>query len=197
MPQVEELRARGVTGEETGPESTLTLPGDHDSVTVDASFVHLHNHSKFSVLQAASGVKDLAQKAQEDGMPAVALTDMGNMYGAFHFVNACEAAGVKPIIGLEAYFVEDRHMKRFTRDHRDKRYQQVFLAKNRQGYLNLAEMSSLGFIEGYYYKFPRIDRELVIKHREGLIALTGGLSGEVPDLILNRVNLFIWRSSTK
>src|SRR5690625_7625031 len=77
-------------------------------------------------------------------------------------------------------------MKRFTRDHRDKRYQQVFLAKNRQGYLNLAEMSSLGFIEGYYYKFPRIDRELVIKHREGLIALTGGLSGEVPDLILNR-----------
>lgn len=186
MPQVEELRARGVTGEETGPESTLTLPGDHDSVTVDASFVHLHNHSKFSVLQAASGVKDLAQKAQEDGMPAVALTDMGNMYGAFHFVNACEAAGVKPIIGLEAYFVEDRHMKRFTRDHRDKRYQQVFLAKNRQGYLNLAEMSSLGFIEGYYYKFPRIDRELVIKHREGLIALTGGLSGEVPDLILNR-----------
>src|SRR5690625_3017823 len=119
-------------------------------------------------------------------MPAVALTDMGNMYGAFHFVNACEAAGVKPIIGLEAYFVEDRHMKRFTRDHRDKRYQQVFLAKNRQGYLNLAEMSSLGFIEGYYYKFPRIDRELVIKHREGLIALTGGLSGEVPDLILNR-----------
>lgn len=186
MPKVEELRARGVTGGEDEVASQIKLPGQHDAVTVDANFVHLHNHSKFSVLQAASGVKDLAAKAKADGMPAVALTDLGNMYGAFHFVNACESAGVKPIIGLEAYFVEDRHMKRFTRDHKDKRYQQVFLAKNRQGYLNLAEMSSLGFIEGYYYKFPRIDRELITKHREGLIATTGGLSGEVPDLILNR-----------
>ncbi|MCC5908158.1 MAG: DNA polymerase III subunit alpha [Balneolaceae bacterium] len=186
MPKVEDLRRRGVTGEEDESSATIDLPKESAGRKVDSPFVHLHNHSKFSVLQAASGVKDLVKKAKDDGMPAVALTDQGNMYGAFHFVKAANEAGIKPIIGLEAYFVEDRHQKRFTRDHKDKRYQQVFLAKNRKGYENLAEMCSLGFIEGYYYKFPRIDRELVKKYREGLIATTGGLLGEVPDLILNR-----------
>ncbi|WP_069132334.1 DNA polymerase III subunit alpha [Rhodohalobacter halophilus] len=186
MPKVEELRSRGVTGEEDDTGSTIDLPKEAAGTKVDSPFTHLHNHSKFSVLQAASGVKDLVNKAKEDGMPAVALTDLGNMYGTFHFTKAAYAAGVKPIIGLEAYFVEDRHQKKFTRDHKDKRYQQIFLAKNMQGYRNLAEMCSLGFIEGYYYKFPRIDRELVEKYREGLIATTGGLLGEVPDLILNR-----------
>jgi DNA polymerase-3 subunit alpha len=186
MPKVEELRNRGVTGEEEDSAETLDISGDTGGEEIKSSFVHLHNHSKFSVLQAASGVKDLTKKAKDDGMPAVAITDLGNMYGVFHFVKAAKEAGVKPIIGMEAYFVEDRHQKKFTRDHKDKRYQQVFLAKNRQGYKNLAEMCSLGFVEGYYYKFPRIDRELVETYREGLIATTGGLSGEVPDLILNR-----------
>ncbi len=186
MPKVEELRRRGVTGEEDDRASTIDLPKEAAGEKVDSPFTQLHNHSKFSVLQAASGVKDLVKKAKEDGMPAVALTDLGNMYGTFHFAKAAHAEGVKPIIGLEAYFVEDRHQKKFTRDHKDKRYQQIFLAKNMQGYRNLAEMCSLGFIEGYYYKFPRIDRELVEKYREGLIATTGGLLGEVPDMILNR-----------
>ncbi|PKD43149.1 DNA polymerase III subunit alpha [Rhodohalobacter barkolensis] len=186
MPKVEELRQRGVTGEEDDQSSAIDLPKESAGVKVDSPFSHLHNHSKFSVLQAASGVKDLVKKAKEDGMPAVAMTDLGNMYGTFHFTKAAYAEGIKPIIGLEAYFVEDRHQKKFTRDHKDKRYQQIFLAKNMQGYRNLAEMCSLGFIEGYYYKFPRIDRELVEKYREGLIATTGGLLGEVPDLILNR-----------
>lgn len=186
MPKVKELKQRGVTGEEAEAESTLTLPGEKEGVKVTSPFVHLHNHTKFSVLQAASGVKDLVQKAKKDGMSAVAITDLGNMYGAFHFVKAAKEKGIKPILGLEAYFVEDRHQKRFTRDHKDKRYQQVFLAKNRAGYKNLAEMCSLGFIEGYYYKFPRIDRELIETYSEGLIATTGGLLGEVPDLILNR-----------
>jgi DNA polymerase-3 subunit alpha len=186
MPKVEELRRRGVTGEEDDQSSAIDLPKEAAGEKVDSLFTHLHNHSKFSVLQAASGMKDLVKKAKEDGMPAVALTDLGNMYGTFHFTKAAYAEGLKPIIGLEAYFVEDRHQKKFTRDHKDKRYQQVFLAKNMQGYRNLAEMCSLGFIEGYYYKFPRIDRELVEKYREGLIATTGGLLGEIPDLILNR-----------
>ncbi len=186
MPKVEELRRRGVTGEEDDQSSAIDLPKEAAGEKVDSLFSHLHNHSKFSVLQAASGMKDLVKKAKEDGMPAVALTDLGNMYGTFHFTKAAYAEGLKPIIGLEAYFVEDRHQKKFTRDHKDKRYQQVFLAKNMQGYRNLAEMCSLGFIEGYYYKFPRIDRELVEKYREGLIATTGGLLGEIPDLILNR-----------
>lgn len=186
MPKIEELRRRGVTGDEDESENMLDITGETGGEEIGAAFVHLHNHTKFSVLQAASGVKDIALKAKEDGMPAVAITDLGNMYGVFHFVKAAKEAGVKPIIGLEAYFVEDRQQKKFTRDHKDKRYQQVFLAKNRQGYKNLAEMCSLGFVEGYYYKFPRVDRELVEKYREGVIATTGGLSGEIPDLILNR-----------
>jgi DNA polymerase III subunit alpha len=186
MPKVEELRKRGVTGEGDEKKSTIDLPKEAAGGRVDSPFVHLHNHSKYSVLQAASGVKDLVKKAKKDGMPAVALTDLGNMFGMFHFVKAANSEGIKPIIGLEAYFVEDRHQKKFTRDHKDKRYQQVFFAKNMEGYRNLAELSSMGYIEGYYYKFPRIDRELVKKYRGGLIATTGGLSGEVPDLILNR-----------
>src|SRR5690625_3702705 len=119
-------------------------------------------------------------------MPAVALTDLGNMFGIFSFVQAAHREGIKPIIGAECYFVEDRHQKKFTRENRDKRYRQTFLAKNMEGYRNLAELCSLGYIEGYYYKFPRIDRELVARYRENLITTTGGLSGEVPDLILNR-----------
>jgi len=186
MPRVEDLRQRGVTGDEEDSSTVLDLSQDHAGSKMTTDFVHLHNHSKYSVLHAASGVKDLVKKAKEDGMPAVALTDLGNMYGVFHFVKAAKSEEIKPIIGLEAYFVEDRHEKKFTRDRKDKRYRQVFLAKNRRGYENLAEMCSLGFVEGYYYKYPRIDRELVQKYKNGLIATTGGIGGEVPDLILNR-----------
>jgi DNA polymerase III subunit alpha len=186
MPKVHDLRRRGVTGEDQEESASIDLPKESAAQVVDSPFVHLHNHSKFSVLQAASGVNDLVTKAKNDGMPAVAITDLGNMFGVFHFAKAAAEAGIKPIIGLEAYFVEDRHQKSFTRDNKDKRYQQIFFAKNMEGYRNLSEMCSLGFIEGYYYKFPRIDRELVMKYRDGLIATTGGLLGEVPDLILNR-----------
>ncbi|REL24677.1 DNA polymerase III subunit alpha [Rhodohalobacter sp. SW132] len=187
MPKVEELRRRGVTGEADEDDSAIDLPAEAaDGEKITGSFSHLHTHSKFSVLEAAAGIDDLIDKAKKDGMPAVALTDLGNMYGIFSFVQKAHSAGIKPIIGCECYFVEDRHQKKFTRDNRDKRHQQVFLAKNREGYQNLAEMCSLGFIEGYYYKFPRIDRELVKKYREGLIATTGGLQGEIPDLILNK-----------
>jgi DNA polymerase-3 subunit alpha len=187
MPKVEDLKRRGVTGDEDSDDSSIDLPvAGADAANITGSFSHLHTHSKFSVLEAAAGINDLISKAKRDGMPAVALTDLGNMYGTFSFVQKAHDAGIKPIIGCECYFVEDRHQKKFTRDHRDKRYQQVFLSKNREGYQNLAEMCSLGFIEGYYYKFPRIDRELVKKYRSGLIATTGGLQGEVPDLILNK-----------
>jgi DNA polymerase-3 subunit alpha len=187
MPKVEDLKQRGITGDDEEDDSSIDLPvAGADAAAITGSFSHLHTHSKFSVLEAAAGINDLISKAKRDGMPAVALTDLGNMYGTFSFVQKAHDAGIKPIIGCECYFVEDRHQKKFTRDHRDKRYQQVFLAKNREGYQNVAEMSSLGFIEGYYYKFPRIDRELVKKYRPGLITTTGGLQGEVPDLILNK-----------
>jgi len=186
MPKVDELKSRGVDGESKEKAATIDLPKEAVKAKIDSTFTHLHTHSKYSVLQAAAGIKELVQKAKKDGMPAVALTDLGNMYGTFSFVQAAHNAGIKPIIGCECYFVEDRLKKKFTKDNKDKRYRQVFLSKNRKGYENLAELCSLGFIEGYYYKFPRIDRELVEKYKEGLIATTGGLGGEVPDMILNR-----------
>jgi DNA polymerase-3 subunit alpha len=175
------------TGTSTGVNTNAGTDSNPAATPIaDTPFVHLHHHSKYSVLQAAADTKETVKKAKADGMPAVALTDLGNMYGVFHFVQAAHAEGIKPIIGCELYFVEDRHQKSFTRDHKDRRYQQPFLVKNRKGFENLSVLSSLGFTEGYYYKFPRIDRELVQTYREGLIALTGGLQGEVPFLILNK-----------
>jgi DNA polymerase-3 subunit alpha len=171
-----------VEAEEKSPsQETPTL-----QLSKDIAFTHLHNHSKFSVLKATTGVKELVQKAKEQGMPAVALTDLGNMYGAFAFTSAAHATGIKPIIGCELYVVDNRHAKKFTREHRDRRFQIVLLAKNMEGYKNLAKICSIGFTEGYYYKFPRIDKEVIKKHPEGLICLSGGTHGLLGDLILNK-----------
>ncbi len=152
----------------------------------EVAFTHLHCHSKFSVLQATAGIKELVAKAKSEGMPAVGLTDLGNMYGAFSFVAAANDAGIKPIVGCEFYVVEDRHQKKFTRDNRDKKYQIPLLAKNQNGYKNLAKLSSVGFIEGYYYKFARVDKEAIKEYSEDLICLSGGIRGELADLILNK-----------
>ncbi|MEX0719673.1 MAG: DNA polymerase III subunit alpha [Balneolaceae bacterium] len=154
------------------------------------TFTHLHCHSKFSVLQATSGIKELVAKAKAEGMEAVGLTDLGNMYGIFSFVSAAHAAGIKPIVGCEFYLVEDRLKQKFTRDNKDKRYQIPMLAKNQNGYKNLAKLSSMAFTEGYYYKYPRIDKALIKKYSKDLICLSGGLRGELADLILNKGEQF-------
>ncbi len=185
MPKVRELQKRGVKTQEVRHQESIDLP-EKEEATTDSSFSHLHVHSQFSVLQGTSSVEELVDKAKKDGMPAVALTDLGNMFGTFKFVKAAHEAEIKPILGCECYLVEDRHKKKFTRENRDRRYQQIFLAKNLTGYRNLSELCSLGYIEGYYYKFPRIDKELVERYKGELITTTGGLRGEVPDLILNR-----------
>jgi len=164
-------------------------------------FVHLHNHSQFSVLQSTISVTDLVAAAAEHKMPAVALTDHANMMGAFHFVKAVSnhnrvvkskneaaiskgetptAIEIKPIIGCEFFVCEDHADK--TR--KDNGYQIVFLAKNKNGYHNLAKLSSLAFVDGFYY-LPRIDKQLVEKYKDDLIVLTGSLYGEVPSKILN------------
>lgn len=149
------------------------------------SFCHLHVHSHFSVLQATPDIKNLIKKAKEDNMPAVALTDLGNMYGAFKFVREALDNQVKPIVGCE-YFVSEKHKTlKFTNENPDKRYNQVLLAKNKNGYHNLAKLSSLGFIEGLYEKYPRIDKKLIGQYKDGLIATTGSLNSEIPHLILN------------
>jgi DNA polymerase-3 subunit alpha len=152
---------------------------------IDEPFCHLHLHSQFSVLQATPDVKEIIEKAKAYNMPAVALTDFGNMYGAFKFVAEALKHSIKPIVGCEFYVAEERKKLKFTKDNPDKRYNQVLLAKNKAGYHNLAKLSSTGFIEGLYGIYPRIDKQLVEQYREGLIATTGGLASEVPHLILH------------
>ncbi|MBP7184435.1 MAG: DNA polymerase III subunit alpha [Saprospiraceae bacterium] len=149
-------------------------------------FSHLHCHSQFSLLDGAASIKGMFKKASESGMNAIALTDHGNMFGAFEFV--AEAAKyknkVKPIVGCEFYLVDDRHKRQFSKEQRDKRYHQLFLAKNAEGYANLTKMCSLGYIEGLYGKYPRIDKELVLQYHKGLIATTCCIGAEVPQTIL-------------
>jgi len=157
---------------------------DVDELT-EQPFSHLHIHSQFSVLQATPSVKDIIAKAKADNLPAIALTDLGNMYGAFKFVTEALKNKIKPIVGCEFFIAEERTKLKFTKDNPDKRYHQVLFAKNKQGYLNLAKLSSIGFTEGLYGIYPRIDKELVEKYSKGLIASTGGLTSEIPHLILH------------
>ena len=153
-----------------------------------ASFVHLHNHSQFSVLQATSKMSQMVALAVEYQMPAIAITDHANLMGAFHFIkavgnhnkDAVTEAQIKPIVGCEFYVCEDHKDKA----RRDDGYQIVFLAKNKKGYHNLAKMSSIAYVDGFYY-VPRIDHEIVEKYMDDLIVLTGNLYGEVPSKILN------------
>ena len=154
-------------------------------------FSHLHVHTQFSLLDGAAAIPALFKKAAADGQPAIAITDHGNMFGAFKFVaeagkhkNEDGSPKVKPIVGCEFYVVEDRFKKTFTREDKDKRYHQLMLAKNAQGYKNLSKLCSLGYMDGFYSKYPRIDRELIQKYREGLIATTCCLGASVPQAIM-------------
>ena len=156
--------------------------------TVDLSdkpFVHLHAHSQFSVLQATPDIKSMVSKAKSLNMPAVALTDLGNLYGAFKFVREAISQELKPIVGCEFFLADERLKLKFTKDNPDKRYHQVLIAKNKNGYHNLAKLSSFGFTEGLYGIYPRIDKALVQEYRGDLMAITGGLASEIPHLILN------------
>ncbi|GJM27582.1 MAG: DNA-directed DNA polymerase [Cyclobacteriaceae bacterium] len=128
----------------------------------------------------------MLKKAQEDGMPAVALTDHGNMFGVFKFVAEANKYNVKPIVGCEFYLAPDRHKKQFSKEQRDERYHQLMLAKNEQGYKNLSKLCSLGYMEGLYSKWPRIDKELILKYHQGLIATTCCLGAEVPQAIMHK-----------
>jgi DNA polymerase-3 subunit alpha len=140
-------------------------------------FVHLHVHSEYSLLDGLSSCKGLAKRAVELDMPALALTDHGVMYGAVQFYKSCKAAGIKPIIGMEAYVApRSRHDRDPNQDRSP--YHLVLLAQNNTGYHNLMRLASIAQLEGFYYK-PRIDRELLAEHAEGLIALSGCGSGEV------------------
>lgn len=147
------------------------------------SWVSLHTHSQYSVLDALAPVEALASRAAQFGMPALALTDHGNVYGAIEFFIACQKVGVKPILGCEFYVApQSRHDKKRT-GHLKTAFHLVLLAKNQTGYHNLCKLTSLGFTEGFYYH-PRIDKELLVNHHEGLICLSACLSSEVAQIAL-------------
>jgi DNA polymerase-3 subunit alpha len=156
-------------------------------------FSHLHVHTQYSLLDGAASIDTLYKKAMADNMPALAITDHGNMFGAFNFVaeaykhkNEDGSLKVKPIVGCEFYLTENRHIKTFSKEARDNRFHQILLAKNETGYKNLVKLTSLGFIEGMYSKYPRIDKELIHKYHEGLIATTCCLGAMVPQMILTK-----------
>jgi DNA polymerase-3 subunit alpha len=156
-------------------------------------FSHLHVHTQFSLLDGAASIQNLYKKAIADGMPALAISDHGNMFGVFEFVAEAHKhkdengkLKVKPIVGCEFYLTIDRHQKTFTKEKKDPRYHQILLAKNEQGYKNLIKLTSLGFIEGMYSKYPRIDKELILRYHEGLIATTCCLGAMVPQAILKK-----------
>ncbi len=138
----------------------------------DSDFVHLHVHSEYSILDGACRIPDLVARAAELEMPAVSLTDHGSMAGAVQLVKAAKGTGVKPVIGCEVYVAEDRRAQQKGYAHL------TLLAADNQGYSNLIKLSSLGYLEGYYYK-PRVDWELLERHAGGVIALSGCLSGRV------------------
>ncbi len=167
----------------------------------EVSFAHLHNHTQFSVLQSTTSIPDLVKVAAQHKMNAVAMTDHANMMGAFHFVQAVsnhnksvktanaealenglepEGTEIKPIVGCE-FFVCENHK---DKSRKDNGYQIVMLAKNKNGYHNLAKMSSIAFVDGFYY-LPRIDKEVIKQYKDDIIVLTGNLYGEVPSKVLN------------
>ncbi len=167
------------------PETPSAVQG----LDSDVPFFHLHVHSQFSVLQATTKVPDLIKRAAADGQPAVALTDLGNMMGAFQFVQGVQTYNknrpegtpeLKAIVGMDAYLCRNH----LDRSQKDDGFQIPLLAKNKTGYHNLAKLSSIAYIDGFYY-VPRIDRDLLLAHKEGVMVTTGGIMGEVPQLILN------------
>ena len=146
-----------------------------------SEFVHLHCHTEYSLLDGAIRLNDLCARAKDFGMPAAAITDHGNLYGAAYFYTTCKSYGIKPVIGCEVYV---------TRDHRDKdsefsrvRHHLILLAKNNEGYHNLVRLVSKGFLDGFHYK-PRVDKALLRQHSEGLIALSACLAGEIPRTLM-------------
>ena len=150
-----------------------------------ADFVHLHNHTQYSLLDGACKVDNLLALAKEYKLPALAITDHGNMFGAIEFYKKAIHSGIKPILGMEAYVApNDLHKKEQIRGLPDTGYHLVLLVKNLAGYKNLIKLATIGYLEGYYFR-PRIDKQVLKQHSEGLLAFSSCLSGEIPVNLLD------------
>ena len=148
-----------------------------------ADFVHLHGHSEYSLLDGGCRVSEMAELAAEQGMPALALTDHGNLFGVIEHYKTCQAAGIKPIIGCEVYVaIDSRHLRQAARGLTHASNHLILLAKDTTGYRNLTKLVSKGYLEGYYYN-PRVDKDLLREHAEGLICMSACIGGEIPHLI--------------
>ena len=149
-----------------------------------SQFVHLHLHTDYSMLDGACDVEKLCQRAKELGMPAVAMTDHGNIFGAVHFVNAARSAGIKPIVGCELYICKkDDHRIERTPPDGDTYNHLLVLAENEEGYRNLVKITSEASLHGFYYK-PRVSKRFLAEHSKGLIGLSGCLKGEVAEFLM-------------
>ncbi|MFZ0711621.1 MAG: DNA polymerase III subunit alpha [Terrimicrobiaceae bacterium] len=148
-----------------------------------ASFIHLHCHTEYSLLDGAIRTQDLVRKAAEYGMPAVAITDHGNLFGAIEFYQAAAKAGIRPIVGCEAYVAPGSLRDRNAASGKEAAFHLTLLAVNAEGYRNLVKLITAAHLEGFYYK-PRVDKELLAKHSRGLIALSGCLKGEINSRLL-------------
>ena len=155
-----------------GAAALVVLTACDNGRPVSAPFVHLHVHSEYSILDGACRIPALAARAAELEMPAVALTDHGSLAGAVELYREAGKQGVKPLLGCEVYVADDRRAQQKGYAHL------TLLAETNEGYGNLIKLSSLGYLEGYYYK-PRVDWELLERHGKGLVALSGCLSGRV------------------
>ena len=144
------------------------------------AFTHLHVHTEYSLLDGAARIKELVKQAKALGMESLAITDHGNMYGVIEFYKTCTKEGIKPLIGMEAY-VAPKSISDKTGMRENAHL--ILLAKNEQGYRNLIKLSSIAFVDGFYYR-PRIDHQLLEKYHEGLICLSACLAGEIPQLLL-------------
>ena len=142
-------------------------------------FVHLHNHTHYSLLDGLQKVPQMLDRVEQLGMEAVALTDHGTLSGAIEFYKAAKSRGIKPIIGMEAYMAPRKHTDKSSAEDRNP-YHLTLLAKNMAGYKNLMKLSTTANLDGFYYK-PRVDHALLEKHNEGLIVLSGCIGGEVGD----------------
>ena len=145
------------------------------------AFTHLHVHTEYSLLDGMCRIKDLIAHAKELGMDALAITDHGVMYGAIKFYDAARKNGIKPIIGCEVYVAQKDRFDRQSRV-RTRPFHLVLLAKNETGYRNLIQLTTKAHLEGFYYK-PRVDKELLQEHSDGLMVLSACASGEIPRLI--------------